>query len=116
MSACSGKSDGNLTKLKLLVENDVSLEETDDEFDTAMTLCAKFGNEKMVQFLLDSGLGANDTGSEGKTAFLSACSNKGNSNTLSLLLDDGCNPEVKDDNGDNAIITGWFSEYLVFLG
>ena len=100
------KSKTGLAQLMSILPNTPDEERSgvDKNGDTMLTLVSKYGTAEMLQYLLDNDVDdLFETGENGKTPLLAACSGKGNLKKLKILIDNDANINVKDDNGDNCL-------------
>jgi len=92
---------GNVEDFIKLYKSDTSIvNRINDDGYTPLTLACYYGNEGIVEFLVDKVESINGTSKYGTP--LMAAVVKGNKNITSLLLKNKANPDIKDENGTTA--------------
>ncbi|KAK8092127.1 uncharacterized protein PG998_015140 [Apiospora kogelbergensis] len=102
---------GNVSMVKLLLENGASVNHPDHYGDTALYIAAKDGYSELVKLLVHSGAAINDT-VYGWTPLLVAikeCCFDGYEEVVKALIDGGANVRVTDYHGRTAL--HWAAKY-----
>ncbi len=98
---CVAAENGNLLKVKMLLENGANVNDGEEYDMTALMLTAANGHIEVVKLLLENGAHVNQKDKGGWTALMSAAAN-GRSEVAEVLLECGANPNIASNHGKNV--------------
>ena len=93
---------GDLEKVKLLIENGADIEAKDNNGDTALILASYYRYLEVIQYLVEKGANINATNDNGWTSLMYA-SKYGELETIKYLLENGTDVNIKNKNGNAAL-------------
>ena len=93
---------GDLEKVKLLIENGANIEVKDNNGDTALILASYYRYLEIIQYLVEKGANINATNDNGWTSLMYA-SKYGELETIKYLLENGADVNIKNKNGNAAL-------------
>ena len=93
---------GDLEKVKLLIENGANIEAKDNNGDTALILASYYRRLEIVKYLVEKGANINATNDNGWTSLMYA-SKYGELETIKYLLENGTDVNIKNKNGNAAL-------------
>ena len=93
---------GDLEKVKLLIENGADIEAKDNNGDTALILASYYRYLEIIQYLVEKGANINATNDNGWTSLMYA-SKYGELETIKYLLENGADVNIKNKNGNAAL-------------
>ena len=93
---------GDLEKVKLLIENGANIEVKDNNGDTALILASYYRRLEIVKYLVEKGANINATNDNGWTSLMYA-SKYGELETIKYLLENGTDVNIKNKNGNAAL-------------
>ena len=100
--SCSAK--GELSAVKMLVQEGARLRSRDRAGHTCLTLAAYFGHTETVRYLVGlPEVGVNHRADDGNTAVLSAA-RKNRADTMTVLIDAGADIEAKNSDGRSPLL------------
>ena len=101
-SLINASKNGDLEKVKLLIENGANIEVKDNNGDTALILASYYRRLEIVKYLVEKGANINATNDNGWTSLMYA-SKYGELETIKYLLENGADVNIKNKNGNAAL-------------